>query len=1197
MTLTRSQRRELTKVAQQPAARVEEAKPTKKRGTKSNGKSQSTSTTKAPPSPVASSDKSPDFSGHSIEPVITYSKSCFADKRNCNDDFIEEMIRYCKAHVGRWSESEWIAVLGSMSNHLETQNYGRLATMYLIELLVDLVGRDMAESSAVNVLARIGMSGHEYLDRVLESVFECRKIPLILSLIFRVLDRIGLREGTGFVVDILSKHILSAEDSKFSAKFVSELGNNFRETFSIEAFFMIQVCVVHIVRELVCQRDIQTSWPREIMISLVGKFAQVFTDIVNRFSDSNSCLLPAHLFPLNDRAKDIKYCGLGDCIASKLIRPQRKDTAFFLESNKLFECEFCKNFFRQSCDNCASCPIENCCWGCGYRLVASGGEGDSVVNKTTNENLVAFFLPLSQLKSKDEKHFALLYALDVSKIDLGLDRETLMSTVLIDATVSGTSAPPFAPSSSFTGEILFKLLIREKMSFLSDLIFKSLIPLLADPSSATAASRELKNLSLSSIANTAGMSELVLQQIREAKDVKSLNALLGYLEHMASSWKINGNEILEIFHIHRPIITGNTKKLIVRIFVTGSNWTTSDSCEMFLDHLSSELDVDWQDMFDQFVECLWGRVGFDVSVWSLILPVIANNCLVRDRLGEALSSHQRSEIVSGLIHRRNGFDTVEYLLESGKRFQGNVEDFSSIVHELMHDVLSSDTLTSSLVNSLSRAIEATDSSRFTPNEMYSRIFAKLRREIFLSKQLSVVGGGAKLLVVMTKHFQFSTDLILEVGRICLNTLTRSSLDNEPAAVIRASVILSSLLSKMNSGLVGSETVSDWSDGLLKVYRELPKTVGLSVVSEMLCNTSIREFLLSNIDKNFFETSIRECPDATIAAVRTVLESALSANAEASAEQPEMNARSLSDRPDQGVHCRSLAPLFPYIRDALLSSESIPETIHNSIRAVNAFVTLGIVNPRSVPSLLMARYILSCDDRDGESGLLNTQDLNICAIAKVSPIDSQLIRFTLSSMFSTIFEKFSSSGIVSEIYRTVELCFPIESNSTKRLVSKEGSRFCVEYCLEELMKNCDSQNETKSVFLSCVLVIGAVYVGSVESVTSRLSNAVGLSDDEKTAAGDSLFALKFALANLADAQKERMTDRFGWVEDRVAQFRKKELGAINELVIDQQEVVLSRKRTRQSIGTKGTKRRKKNLNCSDEFTSGDSSSDHEESVDN
>ena len=1132
VTLTRSKRRELTNVVSKP----------KKAILPSINDSLSGATTQAPPTPRTSS-----FSHtQSIEPVLSYSQQCVEDKRNCNDETTDQMIAYCKTHITKWSESEWNRVLVSgFSLHLESQTYGRLGMMKLIDLLFELISCDRATFSATSLIVQVARFGSNYLytvcDRILE--LEGKTTPLsVTTFVAQMVTRLEIRECTGFIVDLLSRRILT--DVKIGLSFAQQLVS---DPFSIEKFFVIQVCVVHLVRELMNNSD-----HAETIIGMLGRFAAALSKLMDRFAKVSPALLPALVYPMNDKAKEVKACNLGDCVRDPhLVRP-RKNISFFIESNNLFECTVCKNLFRRTCDNCSSCPIQNCCWGCGYRMIASGD--DEAITCSTNENLIALFLAISQLKSAEEKKFALIYSLDVAKLDLGINRETMMKSAAMN------KEPVFAPSQSFTEEIVYKLLFREKINFLFDLIVKSLVPLLAHPVTASLAGRELRASLASGQQNVTGLPEIVFRQIQEAKEVKTLNALLSFFEQivlLSPASPIPPNDILELFHIHRTLATTNTKKLIVRIFACISD---VNSHQMFLDHLSSELYADWADLFDQWIQILWERRADTAqSVWSIVLTLIANNVFVRDRVGRALSGDQRYELALEECRFGHKFDMVEYLMS----FPSGVCS-DTLVNEVFHEVLVCDTeenltsLLGALVCAIQHGPVASCSS-----QLHTRVYEKLRRLIFLSKHLGVVGAGARGLVVITQAYDFSLDLITEVAKICIDTLSMKH--KERAATIRAAVILSSIVEKMNPESIGITMLLEWADSVLESLTDLPTTASAPLVRSLLLNQPLREIVLGKLGEQFFERALKDSPDATIACLASVLESALT---DTWISAPVGVASShIGDRPDQGVKCRILAPVFPLVQTLLMTSFNL-ESVYNGIRATRAFVQLGIVNPRTVPSILMSRYVLSfhCDER----GLLDTQDVNMFAIRGFEPVDPAMLRFTLNSFMACVLDRVSSHGLVSEIYRFVELCFP----ENHKLVSRDGGKYCLDYCSKQLVDSvANTLREEQVVFLAVVVIIGSIFLdcGVGEAIST-------LSVPEECA-----FGVRFTLVMLQQANTESMLDRFGFIEGCVDKFRSGEVEEVE--IVKVSETAVSRKRGRQSMGVPGkNKRRKREA----EYTSGEES---------
>lgn len=794
-------------------------------------------------------------------------------------------------------------------------------------------------------------------------------------------------------------------------------------------------------------------------------------------------------------------------------------------------------------------------------MIASGGEPDAIGN-SIDENLIALFLAISKLKTLDEKKFALTYSFDVAKLDLGIEKETALRWIISS---KNPAVSLFAPSESFTQEIVYKLLFRDKVTFLFEMIVKSLVPLLSYSSTATIASRELRTTTAGidiSQPQMTGLTEIVFRQIQEAKDVRSLNALLSFLEHMLLSSPgavshISNNDILELFHIHKTRATTNTRKMIVRIFVSISD---PDSCLSFLDHLSSELYSDWTDLFDQWIQCLWERsVDDSQSFWPTALPAIANNFFVRDRLEHSLSADQRYELALAQCRLGTNFDIVEYLVSFPMPTQSE-----TLINELLHEVLSFDSEENmvSILNALTRSIEQLTSPSLS-TQLHARVYEKLRRLIFLSKKLSVVGSGAKLLVVLTTAYDFSVELITEVATICINSLS------ERAARIRAAVILSSMIQKMDLKTIGYTSLMGWVDRVLECLSNFSKDASVPLVSSLLSNVSLREQILDKLG-NFFERAIQECSDTTIACLAAVLESALTSSGEVSSSPPP----NIGDRPDQGVQCRLLAPLFPLVQSIVFSSSS-SETVYNAIRAIRGFVQLGIVNPRTVRSILMSRYVVSfpCDD----IGLLNTQDLNMFSIRDMQPLEPALMRFTLTSFIANVIERVSTDGLVSEIYRFVELSFP----ETHKLLNKEGGRICLDYCVKQLVDSpAVTLREEQLAFLASVVIIGSISLDCVSAYSETLSaTSSGCLDGEFS-------CVRFSLMMMQKKNKENITDRFGFIEECVDKFKT---GEIEDLVIP--EIAVTRKRNRQSVsGPRKSKRRKREA----EYTSGD---DSEHDVDN
>lgn len=1203
VTLTRAQKRGLTVV-------VAPNEPKKRLPRKSATGETSTTSTRAPQTPVneTKSVQTSFAQPCGIEPVLQYSKNCASDKSYCNDAITDQMIEYCTNHIGKWSESEWQKVLEAIHSHLQSQDYSHMGMIHLIDLLTELDKQGFAKKLVLKLMVRLALPSRTNSDspqttmtsqHVIDSMC-CGTPDRCCEFVLDMVDQIGVRECTGFVVDIVTKMMRLNSGIAFAECIGKFFGSNLS---SVEAFFVIQISVVHLIRELMkTEDDTSTNHHKTTVVCMIGKFMSVFASIQDRFGGSlHTSLLPANLYPLKGKgSKDVKVCGIGDCVVGSCPPIPSKNLSYFLESNNLFECSFCKHVFRKSCDNCSSCPISDCCWGCGYRSVAFGTDHPGTkLGKSSNENLVALFLALSQLDSVEKKRFALTFALDVAKVALPFDKDELMRCLNHPVTES----PPFAPSSAFTDEILFKLFYREKFSFLLDLVAKSFVSLLStDPTTAGTVAKELKSVS-KHISNVDSLSKHVLNQICESREVRCLNALLGFLETLTSIHHVHipSDQIMELFYIHKSVATLNTKKLIVRVFVATTNITNTfeTSNDMFIDYLCSELDHDWGDLFDEYIACLWQKSlqktdNFG-TVWSTVVPVILSNIFLRDRIGTALSSDQRYEIAMHFCRSRVYPECITYLLNFPHSTKPHLAE--SLIDELMNEILFADTVNVSYIESLLVLFKMVGACQPSPSHL--KLYEQLRRQIFLSKQLGVVGACAKLLVVMTQAFDFSIDLITEVSRICLDTLRKSvdRIELELASVVRASMILANLVAESNVTKFDVTLVREWRDAVLAILPQVPISVSLSLVVALVSNPVLREETLAHIDLGFFESAYKNAQGPFLAALAAIVDSSITSRIDDL--NRDLGKDTISTRPDQGVNCRSLAPLFPLVREAMLSSDSPITDICNAIRATRSFVTLGVVNPRTVPSVLMARYVLSANqsrDTSEFDQLLNTQDINMFAIRGMGPIESSMVRFVISNLLFEVLERVSSEGILSEIYRFVEVVFPSDSFGNRRIVPKDGSRFCLEYLAGQLVAEDRQLTHVQTLFVICALIVGCVWLGDDGSIVGRLSAALSISPEERQN------QIKFVLSSLRHNSKEMVKDRFGFIADQIEKFANADV--IEE---DSEPVEISescgyrnKKRDRQvSVGgKKGAKRQRiSSTNRSqrecEEYTSGSSSSEHED----
>jgi hypothetical protein len=372
-----------------------------------------------------------------IEKCIEYSKKCSLNKLHCDDSVTENQMEWLKTY---WQDigfaGKLTSVLEGIRMHVQAQALPDLAVARLLSTLFGILDTQPVMERIVTRLLVAMMDCHR--ESVLDELVARTDDKLNTTLVLSVIEAVGCREGARLIARIL-------ETLKTR---ISEISNHI---YSIQhgasAAFTIQVIAYHLARQL------PESAP----------YCQQILELIERYllsgSDEGGSLLGCELVPCGDEVYKCSECSTDGPI--HLIRelPEAE-----LSAIDKFRCKVCSNIFSSNCSQCASCPVESCCWGCGYRLIAVAQTGDESFRRTVDERLLGAVLVLSAIECDGGKKFTAEFFAMIDK-GLGISFSSSKNEKTFSLSVS----------DSFASNLFSKLVLKDRMEAIGLMVVRALL--------------------------------------------------------------------------------------------------------------------------------------------------------------------------------------------------------------------------------------------------------------------------------------------------------------------------------------------------------------------------------------------------------------------------------------------------------------------------------------------------------------------------------------------------------------------------------------------------------------------------------------------------------------------------------------------------------------------------------------------------
>jgi hypothetical protein len=217
----------------------------------------------------------------------------------------------------------------------------------------------------------------------------------------------------------------------------------------------------------------------------------------------------------------------------------------------------------------------------------------------------------------------------------------------------------------------------------------------------------------------------------------------------------------------------------------------------------------------------------------------------------------------------------------------------------------------------------------------------------------ISGGNSEVLRAAVKCLVAWPIRKSEIIQSCIDNVSRGEIDS--ASRIRWSWVLACIVEQETDVFDETKCMAIVE---LVLSRSFTAELRIQLVGMFGCNTKIREWILER-ETGYIVSLIDDDHPSThskcLQAIASILESAVQRGGQETAP-------SENSRPEQTVFCRSLArsEVFEFIQRKILDPPSELD-IMNCIKIFKSFGTLGIVNPRLLPPVVLARFILASPD--------------------------------------------------------------------------------------------------------------------------------------------------------------------------------------------------------------------------------------------
>ena len=778
----------------------------------------------------------------------------------------------------------------------------------------------------------------------------------------------------------------------------------------------------------------------------------------------------------------------------------------------IFRCCMCAHLFSLECSECGSCPVKPA----KVDGKACWGCGYRLIaSELLSENSSD---RAAVLKSTDEIQIASLLALSALGTNVKARmfvNEYLGLTKLDIASTSRTGTPPAIVSPVFGMSLLMNLGLRKKLEAISEMLIRCLF---ASPPSVPV----LK--ALSSVTNDT-VTEYALGALYESSsggNSARLQSAAIQLINLSDSESV-ANELVNFLTIESTNLTISTKKILISKIIENHNLFSIEAIVQYLT-LDERMDAGTDTLFD----------------------------LVLDHLNKYWKSIPLSSTSMNHFHR------IVSLFEHNHVFRLKFSE------KLDPPVLEKFSLP---VGTASFFLEA---MRSIPVGIVPELLA--RQDLV----------GLRYLV------ESSPDLLsaVQIRTLVVSTLIPALVRGSSSEVRRASLLLRSMaqnryVEQVTIDQILEKFVPSSVRGLWVMSSLLSPSSGSAIVETVLASNQFEPLVFLASNPAIGETVMARCevldrisneiPGKGIDALIEIMTSA------SRYEVAESSSTANVQRPQGGVRCRPLGRFSTTLLSAsCLFNQSNPSIALKSLQALELMDKLGIVNRRTLPGPLLARYVLSSSSTVDEV-LDDTMDINSVAYRMYLSTCPDGILTPLPTVCGLLKQHLSSSiMVVNAAHRFLQV-----------LPTTGGVRKSVTSSLLGQLRDTACEREPYTAFLvACLCCMGSMDDDLRSRISEDVNNLFSVADDLNNS-----FVLEFLTAELSrpGPGKRLVVDRFTLVAEILQRFAARDT---TETALPPAPVSRPAKRRRSSLEapSRKTKKARKRLPDDDEYTDGKSDND-------
>ena len=766
---------------------------------------------------------------------------------------------------------------------------------------------------------------------------------------------------------------------------------------------------------------------------------------------SGSChvhppILPAPLFPVSD-SSGFKPCP--ECADTAVPIPLPPTS---LLPSLLFECRVCKNIFSANCSQCGSCPLRDAagshCWGCGYRALAAMVH--PAVAASLDPNLVGILLVCAVLGRGSAPVCFLTRSL-LESPPAWLAEEGRRVLIEEGSEFGGTSFPtlPFLPSKEFAYEILVKLTLATKAASLLRGIVKSVLGSVTQTNCRVLVSAGFAALK-DAVDPPADLAASLL--IRAGEDSKSLNSVLQVVELIAAQDPHPRIfEDLDYLLVSRRMGISSKKlvfKIIAFFFKTPfANQATLTLIEYVWIHETRDGPA-----LKETFQSLLLRHWEDPATVAHMAFTLGELSGVR---GAVLQLP--TDLVFRLFHEpslplEDRLRCVDFILASRLPTTA-LDDLGFLIRPLVD-------LAGNEKNGLDREV------LFLAIKCLTTLVPLCQRTLFAEPLWHLQEHTLKKLI------QTEASPLARAGMILILKISH---------LLEIPEIIDTIVTLLLPALAGNESLrACWLLGTIVEFEggrgEIGECVIESAVQQSLVavlgfvgsHPHLRESLIGRskfsdlIDREIRAVSI-SARKRTVNALAAILHSAITAPA---VTKPHT-------RPDGGVSCRSLTRFLPNLLSENCLFSSCPSLVQSSLQCVDLMEQIGIVNPRTLPPVLLARWLVPIGAVSDDS-TLQTVDAHVYA--------RQLFERTFEKHRNVTFLLANLAPYLTDQIGVVNIAYRL--GDTLHYLKKEEGRVALNFFVHLLLA-------TPNSILLTLIVINAYRICPDESVVDSIRSGQDL----------------------------------------------------------------------------------------------------------